>query len=49
MDVEGTDEMLTRLRQRFSSQEIIAISAANGPGLDVLHQRLEELIAHRPQ
>lgn len=49
MDVEGTDEMLTRLRQRFARQEIIPISAETGLGLGPLKERLQELIAHRPQ
>jgi len=49
MDVEGTDEQLVYLKNRFPNQEIIPISAQDGGGLDTLRGRLEELIAKRPE
>ncbi|MDG2125016.1 MAG: 50S ribosome-binding GTPase, partial [Verrucomicrobiales bacterium] len=48
MDLEDADEKLEAFRTAFDRPEIIAISAKEEDGLDVLKKRLEELIAHSP-
>ncbi len=49
LDLEISEQNLGYLRQRFPKQEIIAISADTGKGLDVLKDRLRELVGSRPK
>jgi len=49
IDVDGANEMLGFLQNRFPKVEIFPISASEGDGLDKLKERLGELIAHRPE
>jgi len=48
MDLPEATERLEALKTRFPKQEIIAISADQGSGLDALKQRLCQLTGHRP-
>jgi len=48
IDLPEAEEKLEQLRHRFPKQEIIAVSAAGGEGIDSLKARLAELIGHRP-
>lgn len=46
MDVEGTEEKLAQLRQRFPKVPIIPISAQEEDGLDEIKKILHEKVAH---
>ena len=48
IDLPEAGEKLEQLRNRFPKQEVIAVSAAGGEGIDSLKARLAELIGHRP-
>ena len=49
LDLEQAEEKLEHLRGRFPKQEIIAISASEGTGIEGLKARLAELIGRRPE
>ncbi|MCB1062828.1 MAG: GTPase ObgE [Verrucomicrobiae bacterium] len=48
LDLEISEQNLSYLQQRFPKQEIIAISADTGQGIDGLKDRLKELVGTRP-
>jgi len=48
MDLDGAKENLEIFKQRFPSQRIIEISAANEENLGELRDYLEETVAYRP-
>ena len=48
MDLAEAEEFLARFKQRFEKVEVIAVSAQDGSGLDLLREKLAETIAKRP-
>jgi GTP-binding protein len=46
MDLPGATENLTALRKRFSSIEIVPVSAIKGEGIEELKETLEKMLAH---
>ncbi len=48
MDLEESELFISDLKKRFPKQEIFPISASTGEGVDVLKDRLRELVGKRP-
>lgn len=48
LDIEGSDVMFEAIKQRFPKVEVLGISADTGEGLDILKERLHEMVGHRP-
>ena len=48
MDLPGATENLAALRKRFSSIEIVPVSAIKGEGIEELKETLEKMLAHSP-
>lgn len=48
LDLEASAEPLEHLRSRFPRQEIIAVSAETGQGIDALKERLRALVGKKP-
>jgi len=48
MDLPGATENLAALRKRFSSIEIVPVSAIKGEGIEALKETLEKTLAHCP-
>jgi GTP-binding protein len=48
MDLPGAAENLAALRKRFSSIEIVPVSAIKGGGIEALKKTLEKTLAHSP-
>jgi GTP-binding protein len=48
MDLPGADESLAALKARFPDRKVVAVSAAEGEGLDELKRGLEQWLFNRP-